>query len=310
MNRFAMVKMMELRHLRYFLILAEELNFTKAASRLMIAQPPLSRQIRDLEEELGTPLFVRGHHALSLTEEGVLFKDYASRIIALSDQSVSDIRNMRKGLQGTICLAEVEGKGPRLMARWIAEFSRFYPSVKYTLWNGNSDEVANRIRKGLSDVAVIMEPHDPRGIHSFPVYNEPWIVMCRTDHPIAGIGQDRIPVSALAGQELIIPSRDSRLQEIMDWFGPEEEKPVIRARIANVVTAYELCREGVGAAIYPAAAADIVTDHETICIKTIEDDRIRASYVLIYPDEHPLSELARRFVEFIKDRESSLKTKN
>ena len=72
---------MELRHLRYFLTLAEELNFTRAAERLMIAQPPLSRQIRDLEEELGSPLFVRGHHSLELTEEGILFRDYASHII-------------------------------------------------------------------------------------------------------------------------------------------------------------------------------------------------------------------------------------
>ena len=293
---------MELRHLRYFLVLAEELNFTRAAARLMIAQPPLSRQIRDLEEELGAALFVREHHALRLTEEGILFKDYASHIVMLADQSVSDIRNISRGLQGTIYLAEVEGKGPRLMAQWIAAFSKSYPEVRYTLWNGNSDEVVNRIRKGLSDVAVIMEPYDPEGIHSIQVYSEPWIVMCRSDHPIAGINADSIPIDALAGQEVIIPSRVSRLQEIMDWFAADQEKPVVRARIANVTTAYELCREGLGIAIYPEAARDIVTDHDTICIKTIDDARIRASYVLIYSDEHPMSELARRFVEFIKDR--------
>ena len=151
---------MELRHLRYFLVLAEELNFTRAAERLMIAQPPLSRQIRDLEEELGAPLFVRQHHSVRLTDEGVLFRDYASRIIALADQSVSDIRNMRSGLQGTLYLAEVEGKGPRLMAEWIAGFSRLHPKVQFSVWNGNSDEVVNRVRKGLSDAALIMEPHD------------------------------------------------------------------------------------------------------------------------------------------------------
>ena len=168
---------MELRHLRYFLVLAEELNFTRAAERLMIAQPPLSRQIRDLEEELGAPLFVRQHHSVRLTDEGVLFRDYASRIIALADQSVSDIRNMRSGLQGTLYLAEVEGKGPRLMAEWIAGFSRLHPKVQFSIWNGNSDEVVNRVRKGLSDAALIMEPHDPEGLQSYPVYSEPWIAM-------------------------------------------------------------------------------------------------------------------------------------
>lgn len=291
---------MELRHLRYFLVLAEELNFTRAAERLLIAQPPLSRQIKDLEEELGTPLFIREHHSMRLTEEGVLFREYASRIVSLSDQSVSDIKNISRGVQGTLYLAEVEGKGPRLMAEWIAGFSEIYPEVKYTLWNGNSDEVVNRIHKGLSDVAVIMEPYDPQGIHSVHVYSEPWIAMCRTDHPIASRKSDSISVSQLAGEDLIIPSRGSRLQEIMDWFGDTEDKPVIRARIANMITAYELCRKGLGIAIYPAAAEDIVRDRDEICIKTIKNRKIRASYVLIYSDDHPLSELARRFVEYIR----------
>ncbi len=291
---------MELRHLRYFLVLAEELNFTRAAERLLIAQPPLSRQIRDLEEELGTPLFVREHHSLRLTEEGVLFREYASRIVSLSEQSVSDIWNLSKGLQGTLYLAEVEGKAPRLMAGWIAGFSAIYPDVKYTLWNGNSDEVVNRIHKGLSDVAVIMEPYDPMGIHSFRVYSENWIAMCRSDHPIASLRGSSIPVSKLAGAELIIPSRGSRLQEIMDWFGDIEDKPVVRARIANMITAYELCRKGLGVAIYPAAAADLVTESEGICIKNIRDKGLRASYVLIYSDEHPLSGVAKRFVEYIR----------
>ena len=100
------------------------MNFTRAAERLMIAQPPLSRQIRDLEEELGTPLFVREHHSLKLTEEGVLFRDYATRILALSEESIADVRNMNRGLHGMLYLAEVEGKGPHLTAEWISSFSR------------------------------------------------------------------------------------------------------------------------------------------------------------------------------------------
>ena len=252
---------MELRHLRYFLVLAEELNFTRAAERLMIAQPPLSRQIRDLEEELGAPLFVRQHHSVRLTDEGVLFRDYASRIIALSEQSVSDIRNMRSGLQGTLYLAEVEGKGPRLMAEWIAGFSRLHPKVQFSVWNGNSDEVVNRVRKGLSDAALIMEPHDPEGIQSHLVYSEPWIAMFPADHPLAASDSDTVSM--------------------------------------RVVTAYELCRNGVGVAIYPAAAADIVKDRGSVRIRTISDPGIRASYVLIYSSEHPLHTLTRRFVEYI-----------
>lgn len=290
---------MELRHLRYFLVLAEELNFTRAAERLMIAQPPLSRQIRDLEEELGAPLFVRQHHSVRLTDEGVLFRDYASRIIALSEQSVSDIRNMRSGLQGTLYLAEVEGKGPRLMAEWIAGFSRLHPKVQFSVWNGNSDEVVNRVRKGLSDAALIMEPHDPEGLQSHLVYSEPWIAMFPADHPLAAPDQDTVSMRELADCDLIIPSRNSRLKEIRSWLGTDAAELKVVARFANVVTAYELCRNGVGVAIYPAAAADIVKDRGSVRIRTISDPGIRASYVLIYSSEHPLHTLARRFAEYI-----------
>ena len=291
---------MELRHLRYFLTLAEELNFTRAAERLMIAQPPLSRQIKDLEEELGAPLFIREHHALRLTEEGVLFRDYASRIITMADQSVTDIREYDQGLHGTLYLAEVEGKAPHLMAGWISGFAALYPNIQFILWNGNSDEVVNRIRKGLSDVAVIMEPYDPAGLHSIQVYSEPWVAMFRDDHPLAKKKSERISMHDLVGYDLIIPSRDSRLREISDWFGANSETPHVVARIANVVTAYELCKEGVGVAIYPAAAGDIVTDTGNVRIKTISDKGIHASYVLIYSDEHPLNAITAKFIEHIR----------
>lgn len=295
---------MELRHLRYFLTVAEEMNFTRAAERLMIAQPPLSRQIKDLEEELGTPLFIREHHALTLTEEGVLFRDYASRIVSLADQSLEEMKDFGSGLSGTLYLAEVEGKGPHLMSGWISGFAKIYPGVQFSLWNGNSDEVVNRIRKGLSDVALIMRPYDPEGLHSMEVYSEPWVAMIPADHPLAKevskTGKDvPIQMKELNGCDLIIPSRDSRLREISDWMKPYGISPNIKARIANVLTAYELCKAGVGIAIYPAAAADIVADTDNVCIRTISDKGINASYVLIYSDEHPLHNVAQRFVDYI-----------
>ena len=292
---------MELRHLRYFLTVCEEMNFTKAAERLMIAQPPLSRQIKDLEEELGAPLFVRQHHTLALTDEGVRFRSYANRIVSLADRSVEDIKEMNTGLQGTVYIAEVEGKAPRLTSGYIASFSKLHPNVQFNIWNGNSDEVTARVKNGLADVAVIMEPYDPKDLHSIPIYKEPWVAMFSCDHPLAKAKKKTIPLKLLADHDLIIPSRGSRLQEISDWFSPLGITPKIRARISNATTAYELCVQNVGVAIYPAAAGDLIHD-DSVMIRKITDPGFMTTYILIYSDTHPLSPVAEKFIEHVLEQ--------
>ena len=289
---------MELRHLRYFLTVCEEMNFTKAAERLAIAQPPLSRQIKDLEEELGTALFIREHHVLRLTDEGIRFRSYANRIVSLADRSVEDIREMNTGLQGTIYIAEVEGKAPRLTSSFIASFAVKYPEVQYNIWNGNSDEVTSRVKNGLADLAIMMEPYDPQGLHCVPLYKEPWVAMFSSKHPLAGARSKTVPLKSLAEHDLIIPSRGSRLQEISDWFAPLGITPKIRARISNATTAYELCAQNVGVAIYPAAAGDLIHGSD-VMIRKITNPAFTASYILIYSDTHPLSPVADKFIEHI-----------
>lgn len=103
---------MELRHIRYFKAVADEKNFTRAAEKLNIAQPPLSRQIQDLEKELDTKLFLRSPHSISLTEEGELFLQYANQILDLVNKSAEEVREVREGLQGMLYIASVEGCAP------------------------------------------------------------------------------------------------------------------------------------------------------------------------------------------------------
>lgn len=289
---------MELRHIRYFLAVATELNFTRAAQKLCIAQPPLSRQIQDLEEELGVKLFERKSHALQLTEEGAVFKQYATQVLDLVNKSTEDIRERKKGLQGTLYLASVEGHAPRLYAEWIAGFHTLHPNVQYNLWNGNSDDVVNRIMNGLCDLAIIMEPHNAEGIEAIPVYHEPWIAMIPSSNPLATQKGDTVSLHDLSPYELIIPSRASRLEEINDWFH-DSTKPIIRCRIAHLLSAYELTRMGVGITIYPASAGDIANMSD-VCIKEIANPSKTASYILIWNKYRQLSHVAAEFLDFIK----------
>ena len=245
---------MELRHIRYFMAVAEELNFTKAAEKLHMAQPPLSRQIQDLEKELGARLFHRTPHMLKLTEEGVLFSQYAVQILELARRSAEGIRELHTGLTGTLYLASVEGHAPRLISEWIAGFHKLHPHVQYDLWNGSSDEVTDRVTKGLCDLGIITSPYSTEGLSVLPVYDEPWVAILPKDHPLALEDGDTIRLEKLSPFELIIPSRRSRLQEITGWFELSGNRPHILCRISNTLNAYMLVEQGVGIAIYPAVS--------------------------------------------------------
>ena len=291
---------MELRHIRYFLTVAEELNFTRAADRLCIAQPPLSRQIKDLEEELGAKLFLRSPHALQLTEEGIIFRQYAMQIMELVEKSSESIREMKKGLQGTLYLASVEGHAPHLFSRWIAGFHKLHPDVQYNLWNGNSDDVTNRVMKGLCDLAIIVEPYNGEGLGAIPVHKEPWVALMPPDHPLASLPGDVVSLEKLAPYELIIPSRQSRLQEINGWFAASGITPRIRCRIAHTLNAYELTEQGVGIAIYPASAMDI-SSRDALCMKRLEHPTVTASYVMIWNRNRQMPHAAKEFLQYVKD---------
>lgn len=291
---------MELRHIRYFLTLAEEGSFTKAAEKLLIAQPPLSRQIKDLEDELGTELFVRSSRGVTLTEAGEKFRQYAMQIDYLSNQSVDVIREMNRGLQGTLYLASVEGRAPHMVSEWIAGFHKKYPQVEFNLWNGNSDDVINRLQNGLCDIAIIVGPYDQERMDGLFIYEEPWVAMIPASHPLAQIAGDEIALEELAPYDLIIPSRHSRLQEITGWFAQANATPRIVCRIAHVLNAYELTEQNVGIAIYPAAAGTYA-DTSRVCIKKLKNPSVSAEYFLTKTKERPLTYVAEEFWRYVEE---------
>lgn len=290
---------MELRHIRYFLAVAEEMNFSRAAEKLCIAQPPLSRQIMDLENELGVTLFNRKKHALSLTDEGMLFKQYAIQVLELVDHSTSEVKELKHGLQGMLNLGTVEGNAPRLLTEWISGFHKENPHVQYTLWNGNSDDVVSRVMNGLCEIAVIMEPHNGVGINSIPIYSEKWVAIIPKNHPILKEKNKKVTMDQIADYELIIPSRESRLSEIGEWFRGTNKTPKVRCRVAHVLSVYELARQGLGIAIFPESIKNIINSDDVV-IKEFENPAPTASYILIWNKYKTLSHAATEFIEYVK----------
>ncbi|MCR4690884.1 MAG: LysR family transcriptional regulator [Lachnospiraceae bacterium] len=290
---------MELRHIRYFLAVASEGSISKAAEKLCIAQPPLSRQIKDLEQELDTELFVRRPRGLVLTRAGEQFYEYARRISQLADASVEELRDMKAGLSGNLFLATVEGYAPALLAEWIAAFRKVYPMVGYELWNGNTDDVVKRVQTGLSDIAVITAPYDEEGLEGWQVWQEPWVAMLPAEHPLVKKtkNKDSVKLQDLAPYELIIPSRQSRKKEIEQWFAPLGLQPKIFCRMAHMLNAYELTAKGVGIAIYPASVQSYV--NKDVVIRKITSPEVTARYILVRNAKSSLSLVAEEFWGFV-----------
>ncbi|MDO4633740.1 MAG: LysR family transcriptional regulator [Eubacteriales bacterium] len=295
---------MELRHIRYFLAVAEEMNFTRAAEKCSIAQPPLSRQIKELEQELGVTLFIRKPHNLQLTEEGQLFYQYAHRVIDLVNRSVEDVQDIQSGLHGTIYLGLVEGHAPRMAAKWISVFHKLHPHVQFNLWNGNSDDVMRRMRKGLCELGVVVEPFNEEGFESIPVYQEPWIAMIPAECPLAKEPGDTVDFQKILDYELIIPSKESRLDEISSWVQDTTRHLKIVCRNVHMLNAYELTRNNVGITVYPASANIGIDD--SVVIKKLTNPSVSATYRLVWSEKHHLSHVNEVFLDFIRQNSEAV----
>lgn len=289
---------MELRTLRYFTVVARELNITRAAEKLNMSQPPLSNQIKALEEELGVQLFIRGKRHLELTEEGALLLRRAVQMQELADKTRQELASLREGMTGTIYLSMVEGRAPFLAAQWIAGFREEFPLVRYNLWNGSSDDVLDRLHKGLADLAVIAAPYDTEHLEGFPVGQEPWAAMLHPDHPLAKEPGDTIPLSSLVGEPLIVPSRKSRIESIRRWFGEIGAEPQILCEMSNYMDAAALSSQGVGVSIFPQTVG---VSNGLVVSKVVTQPARQAEYILVWNKGQAPTGLTREFIHYVQD---------
>ena len=251
---------MELRVLKYFLMVAREENITKAASLLHITQPTLSRQLMQLEEELGVKLFHRGKYNVTLTEDGMLLKRRAQELVELSDKTIQELSHKDDTLAGEIAIGCGETRNMSALADQIAVFQTEYPLVRFHIHSSTADDIKERIEKGLLDIGLLMEPVDV-GRYEFlrMPYREKWGILARRD---SGLAQKQaVTPEDLAETPLLVPQRDQVKNEIGNWFGEIYEHLNIAATYNLIINATAMVRSKVGIAL----CFDLGAIYEDLC---------------------------------------------
>lgn len=225
---------MELRVLRYFLTVVREEGINRAAEVLHITQPTLSRQLAQLEDELGVTLFHRGARKITLTNEGILLRRRAEEILSLVDRTEKELVEQDEQVEGRIIIGGGELSAMQELPELIARFRAQYPLVTFDLFTANADLVKEQMEKGLIDIGVFLEPIDMEKFDFIRLRaRERWVVLMRPDDPLAK--KDAITAADLAGKPLILPRRSNVQNEVLNWLGASyrEQNIVFTSNLAT-----------------------------------------------------------------------------
>ena len=244
---------MELRHLRYFTAVAEELNFHKAAERLHISQPPLTVAIQQLEDDIGAPLFIREKRRIHLTPAGRMFLDKTYSILEQVDDASENARNIAAGKSGTLRICFVSSSITGFLQNTVQKFVRKYPDVRLEMKQGTHARIMNWMEDGTIDIGLVRTPMDITHEYALHSYSKlSYIVALPKSHPLAKRKTIRIP--DLKDEKLIIyPRRVSPTEydHVMSMFMDEGQTQEIGQGAIEQHTILSLVSVGLGFAIMP-----------------------------------------------------------
>ena len=223
---------MEFRVLRYFLTVAREGSITAAANSLHLTQPTLSRQLQDLEKELGQKLFVRGKYKVSLTPEGMMLRKRAEEIVDMVDKTESEFRAIKEIIGGDIYIGCGETESMKYVAEVMTELQSHYPEIKFHIYSGNAEDVTEKLDRGLLDFGILIQPIDLSRYDTLTIpHKDVWGVVMRKDSPLAK--KDCVELVDLVGVPLLASRQMSKKYSaesgFLDWFKEEFENLNITA---------------------------------------------------------------------------------
>ncbi len=243
---------MEFRVLRYFLTVAREGSITGAANSLHLTQPTLSRQLQDLERELGQKLLIRGKYKVSLTPEGMMLRKRAQEIVEMVEKTEAEFNSIKDTVGGDIYIGCGETDSMRYIAEVMKELQSEYPDIKFHIYSGNAEDVTEKLDKGLLDFGILIQPID---LSKYDYITMPqkdvWGVIMRKDSPLSTKKfvqlQDLLGVPLLASRQM--SKKYSADSGFLDWFGDEFDNLNIAATYNLVYNAAIMVEAGMGYAV-------------------------------------------------------------
>lgn len=288
---------MEIRVLRYFLTVVREESITKASEVLHITQPTLSRQLSQMEEEVGVKLFNRGSRKITLTNEGILLRRRAEEILQLVDKTEKELIEQDEQVEGKISIGCGEIASVQLLPILFREFRQTYPRICFDIFTATADLVKEQMDKGLIDIGLLLEPIDMQKYDFIRLdKKENWVVLMRPDDSLAR--KEFVTAKDLSTLPLILPRRMSVQSELASWFGDYYEK-------LNVVFTSNLNTNGAIMVSNGLAYSLVIEgalpfwDQSKITYRPLSPS-LTATSVLAWKRGQPFSVAATKFIEYIK----------
>lgn len=288
---------MELRTLRYFLTVAREEGINRASEALHITQPTLSRQMAQLEEEMGVKLFQRGARRITLTDEGILLRRRAEEILDLVDRTERELIRQDAQVEGRITIGGGEQTAMQVLPEMIRTFRKKYPRVTFDLYTANADLVKEQMERGLIDVGVLLEPID---IEKFDFIRlakkERWVVLMPPSDPLAE--KTAIIPGDLEGKPLILPRRPNVQNEVVNWLGSSFREADVLFTSNFATNGALMVQHGLAYSLTVEGAVPF-WDPEKIVRRPLSPE-MTASTVLAWKKHQPFSLAATKFIQHMK----------
>lgn len=293
---------MELRVLQYFVAVAKEQNISSAAKSLHLSQPTLSRQLKDLENELGKQLMIRGSRNITLTEEGLLLRKRAEEILDLVGRTEKEITRSDETVSGDIYIGTGETDGVRQIAKTAKQLQSKYPNIHLHIVSGDALDVCERLDNGLFDFGILLGDMDKLKYHYLTLpTKDTWGVLMRRDSPLAQ--KESIVPEDLWDKPLILSRQSENKSGLYRWLQKEPSRLHTVATYNLIYNASLMVDEGMGYAF--TLDKLINTTESNLCFRPLKP-QLMLEMNLVWKKSQVFSKAAELFLQALKDSLFSL----